>query len=51
MAALGRMAGDVDAEYPLLVQTGVPLGVDEPVLDDPGVWPTKEELGCEPKDM
>ena len=35
---------DVDWEYPLLVGDGVPLGVEEPTLLSPGVWPTKDEL-------
>jgi len=26
------------------LQDGVPIGVDEPTLTFPGVWPTKEEL-------
>ena len=29
---------------PLILQKGVPLGVEEPTLTSPGVWPTKEEL-------
>ena len=37
-------AKDVDCQYPLLVADGVPLGVDDDMLSDPGVWPTEEEL-------
>ena len=42
---------DLDADYPLQLQEGVNLGVDAPLLPDPGVWPTKEELGEMPKDL
>jgi hypothetical protein len=51
MHALANMAGDPDCEYPLQVIHGVPLGVDEDVLDDPEIWPTKEELGLEPPEL
>ena len=51
LAAIAKLAGDPDWRYPLEVLDGVPLGVDEDVLDDPGVWPTKEELGQEPMEL
>ena len=44
ISRLAKQAGDPDWEYPLALQTGVPIGVDEPTLTSPGVWPTKEEL-------
>ena len=37
-------------KYPLTLQEGVPIGVDEPTLTSPGVWPTKEELRGSPDD-
>ena len=36
--------GDPDWEFPLTLKEGVPLGVSDPTLTSPGVWPTKEEL-------
>ncbi len=51
MAAIAKLAGDPDWYYPIEVVEGVPLGVDEDVLDDPDIWPTKEELGLEPVEM
>ncbi len=44
ISRLAKEAGDPDWEYPLTLQEGVPLGVDEPTLTLPGIWPTKEEL-------
>ena len=44
ISRLAKQAGDPDWEYFFAVQKGVPLGVDEPTLTSPGVWPTKEEL-------
>ena len=44
MSWLAKEAGDPDWEYPLTLQEGVPLGVDETTLSSPGIWPTKEEL-------
>ena len=41
---LAKEAGDPDWQWPLICKHGVPLGVDEPTLDTPGVWPTKAEL-------
>ena len=41
---LAKQAGDPDWRWPLICKHGVPLGVDEPALDTPGVWPTKTEL-------
>ena len=35
---------DVDVEYPAILKEGVPLGVDTPTLQSPGVWPRKSEL-------
>ena len=42
--SIAGMAEDVDAEYPLQVKQGVPLGVNSPTWTSPGVWPTKDEL-------
>ena len=36
-------AGDVDADFPLQLETGLPLGVEE-VLPRTMVWPSKDEL-------
>ena len=44
ISRLAKTSGDPDWEYPLTLQEGVPIGVDEPTLTSPGVWPTKEEL-------
>ena len=44
ISRLAKEAGDPDWEYPLTLQEGVPLGVEETTLTSPGVWPTKEEL-------
>ena len=44
ISRLAKEAGDPDWEYPITLQEGVPLGVDEPTLTSPGIWPTKEEL-------
>ena len=44
ISRLAKEAGDPDWEYPLILQEGVPLGVDEATLTTPGIWPTKEEL-------
>ena len=44
ISRLAKEAGDPDWEYPTTLQEGVPLGVDEPTLTSPGIWPTKEEL-------
>ena len=41
---LASLAGDPDWEFPLTLKEGVPLGVSDPTLTSPGVWPTKEEL-------
>ncbi|CAE7402536.1 ppsC, partial [Symbiodinium microadriaticum] len=35
---------DVDSGYPVTLKEGVPLGVDTPTLQSPGVWPLKSEL-------
>ena len=48
---LALEAKDIDCQYPLVVADGVPLGVDNDMLLDPGVWPTKEELGEEPQEL
>ena len=47
---LAKASGDPDWKYPLTLQEGVPIGVDEPTLTSPGVWPTKEELRGSPDD-
>ena len=44
ISKLAKTSGDPDWKYPLTLQEGVPIGVDEPTLTSPGVWPTKEEL-------
>ena len=41
---LASLSGDPDWEFPLTLKEGVPLGVSDPTLTSPGVWPTKEEL-------
>ena len=50
ISRLAKDAGDPDWDYPLSLQEGVPLGVDEPTLTSPGIWPTKEELRGIPDD-
>ena len=47
---LAKTSGDPDWKYPLTLQEGVPIGVDEPTLTSPGVWPTKEELKGVPEE-
>ena len=42
---LASLSGDPDWEFPLTLKEGVPLGVSDPTLTSPQVWPTKEELG------
>jgi len=37
-------------EVPTDTSGGVPIGVDEPTLTSPGVWPTKEELKGVPEE-
>ena len=44
ISRLAKEAGDPDWEYPLTLQEGVPLHVEETTLTSPGIWPTKEEL-------
>ena len=41
---VAQLAEDRDSEYCTILQHGVPLGVDTPVLRSPNIWPTKEEL-------
>ena len=41
---MAEMANDPDSEYFEILKNGVPLGVKEPPLKSPGIWPTKEEL-------
>ena len=41
---MAEMADDPDSQYFEILKTGVPLGVKEPPLKSPGIWPTKEEL-------
>ena len=43
ISRLAKESGDPDWKYPLTLQEGVPIGVEEPTLTSPGVWPTKEE--------
>ena len=50
ISTLAKESGDPDWKYPLTLQEGVPIGVDEPTLTSPGVWPTKEELRGSPDD-
>ena len=40
---LASLSGDPDWEFPLTLKE-VPLGVSDPTLTSPRVWPTKEEL-------
>lgn len=44
LSYLSQLAGDPDWEFPQTLKDGVPLGVDEPTLPTPGVWPKKDEL-------
>eukprot|EP00438_Fugacium_kawagutii_P007662 Skav232210 [mRNA] locus=scaffold2626:349848:350714:+ [translate_table: standard] len=44
---LAVAVGDPDSDYPLTLKQGVPLGVTDPTLRSPGIWPTKEELAGE----
>lgn len=44
-----QKAGDPEREYPLTLQEGVPLGVDEPTLTFPELSPAKEELSGAPE--
>ena len=44
MSHLASLSGDPDWEFPLTLKEGVPLGVSDPTLTSPKVWPTKEEL-------
>ena len=44
LSHLASLAGDPDWAFPQVLKEGVPLGVDEPTLHTPGVWPLKEEL-------
>ena len=41
---LAKQTNDADQDYPLTLWGGVPLGVSEPTLISPGIWPTKTEL-------
>ena len=41
---LASLSGDPDWEFPLTLKEGALLGVSDPTLTSPGVWPTKEEL-------
>eukprot|EP00434_Breviolum_minutum_P036841 symbB.v1.2.032656.t1/scaffold3949.1/size47703/6 len=50
ISRLAKASGDPDWKYPLTLEEGVPIGVDEPTLTSPGVWPTKEELRGSPDD-
>eukprot|EP00435_Cladocopium_sp_Y103_P069283 s192_g33.t1 len=44
---LARLSGDPDMNYPLDLMQGVPLGVSDPPLASPGIWPLKSELSGE----
>ena len=44
LRSMAEMANDPDSQYFEVLKTGVPLGVKEPPLKSPGIWPTKEEL-------
>ena len=50
ISRLAKESGDPDWKYPLTLQEGVPIGVEEPTLTSPSVWPTKEELSGSPDD-
>ena len=47
---LARELKDPDMAFPLTLKEGVPLGVDEPTLRSPGIWPTKIELTGTPQE-
>ena len=44
LRSMAEMANDPDSQYFEVLKNGVPLGVREPPLKSPGIWPTKEEL-------
>ena len=44
MSHLAALAGDNDADFPKVLEEGVPLGMDSLTLRSPGIWPSKEEL-------
>ena len=44
LRTMAEMANDPDSQYFEVLKNGVPLGVKEPPLKSPGIWPTKEEL-------
>ena len=44
LRSMAEMANDPDSQYFEVLKNGVPLGVKEPPLKSPGIWPTKEEL-------
>ena len=51
LRTMAEMANDPDSQYFEVLKNGVPLGVKEPPLKSPGIWPTKEELkGESPSD-
>ena len=51
LRSMAEMANDPDSQYFGVLKNGVPLGVKEPPLKSPGIWPTKEELkGESPSD-
>ena len=43
ISGLARKAGDKDWEFPLLIEGGVPLGVEHPFGDSPGIWPPMQD--------
>ena len=51
LSELSGIAGDPDWEYPLYIEHGVPLGVDEEIQQTPGVWPTMEEAKGQEDDL
>ena len=44
LRSMAEMANDPDSQYFEVLKNGVPLGVRQPPLKSPGIWPTKEEL-------
>ena len=44
LRSMAEMADDPDSQYFEILKTGVAVGVKEPPLKSPGIWPTKEEL-------
>ena len=52
IAHVAWLAGDPDWQFQDSLKSGVPLGVDDPPLCSPGIWPSKDEMrGMESEDL